>query len=263
MGSLNVHGTRPRSPIVLAHGLFGFERIGFGPLTLARYFRALPDELRAAGSRVLVTKVHPTAAVRRRGQILGARIEAAFGREPVHVVGHSMGGLDARSLLAEPGWGEGRVLSLTTVGTPHLGSFLADIAEVNMSGIYHILRHAGWDHGGFLDITTDRARRWHEETPAPSGVPCYSVAGDPASGEICGPMRRWHALLERVEGANDGVVSVASALAFGEPLPSWPVDHLRQLGWLCGPARGDRLRRIYGLWAGLVERLAEAERVMA
>lgn len=258
-----MQGPRPQAPIVLAHGLFGFERIGLGPLTFARYFRALPEDLRAAGHRVLVTKVHPTAAVRRRGQILGRRIEAAFGDEPVHVVGHSMGGLDARSLLTEPGWGDGRILSLTTVGTPHLGSFLADLAEVNMSGIYHVLKRAGWDHGGFLDITTDRARRWHEATPAPSGVPCYSVAGVPLADEVCCPMRRWHALLDRHEGANDGVVSVASALAFGDPLPTWPVDHLRQLGWLSGPAGGEPIRRVHALWAGLVARLAEHEHVMA
>ena len=38
-----------------------------------------------------------------------------------------------------------------------------------------------------------------------------------------------------LEGPNDGLVSVESALGFGTPLPNWPVDHLRQMNWLAPP----------------------------
>ena len=65
---------RLKSPIVLAHGLFGFSRIGLGPLTLTTYFRGIPDYLRAAGNRVLVTRVHPIAGVEFRAGRLGDRI---------------------------------------------------------------------------------------------------------------------------------------------------------------------------------------------
>ena len=65
---------RLNAPIVLAHGLFGFSRIGLGPLTLTTYFRGIPDHLRAAGNRVLVTRVHPIAGVEFRAQRLGDRI---------------------------------------------------------------------------------------------------------------------------------------------------------------------------------------------
>ena len=62
---------RLRSPIVLAHGLFGFSRIGLGPVTLTTYFRGIPEYLRAAGNRVLVTRVHPTAGVEFRARQAG------------------------------------------------------------------------------------------------------------------------------------------------------------------------------------------------
>ena len=54
---------RLQAPIVLAHGLFGFSRIGIGPLTLTSYFRGIPQALREAGNRVLVTRVHPIASI--------------------------------------------------------------------------------------------------------------------------------------------------------------------------------------------------------
>src|SRR4051812_40436946 len=95
-------GSRLQAPIVLAHGLFGFNHIGLGRLTVATYFRGIPQWLRASGNRVAVTRAPAIAGVAQRAQCLGDRIEAAFPGEPVHVIGHSMGGLDARLLLAEP-----------------------------------------------------------------------------------------------------------------------------------------------------------------
>ncbi|MBV8269797.1 MAG: hypothetical protein JO252_26030, partial [Planctomycetaceae bacterium] len=111
---------RLQAPIVLAHGLFGVGPVGVGRLRFASYFRGIPEFLRAGGNRVVVTRVPPIAGVKTRARRLGEQVEAAFPGEPVHIIGHSMGGLDARQLLADPAW-SGRILSLTTIGTPHLG----------------------------------------------------------------------------------------------------------------------------------------------
>ena len=73
-GSTPLSCTRLDAPIVLAHGLFGFDRIGVGRLTLAKYFRGLPDYLRAGGNRVLVTQVPPIAGIERRARALGDQI---------------------------------------------------------------------------------------------------------------------------------------------------------------------------------------------
>ncbi|WP_165073423.1 esterase/lipase family protein [Paludisphaera rhizosphaerae] len=222
---------RLKAPIVLAHGLFGFSRIGFGPVTLTSYFRGIPDVLRAAGNRVLTTRVHPIASIDFRGRRLGYRIDTYFPDEPVHIIGHSMGGLDARRLLAEPGWRD-RILSLTTVATPHMGSILADFAKLRAGRIYRLLNALGIDYRGFLDVTRLSMHRFARKYGAIDGVPCFCVAGEPEATDVSWPLRRLYEALGEMEGPNDGLVPAASALAFGEPLPAWPLDHLRQMNWL-------------------------------
>src|SRR5437899_511438 len=62
------------APIVLAHGLGGFLRIGVGRLTFTTYFRGIPEALEASGNRVLVTRVPPIAGVEKRARRLGEQI---------------------------------------------------------------------------------------------------------------------------------------------------------------------------------------------
>jgi triacylglycerol lipase len=250
---------RLNAPIVLAHGLFGFHKIGVGPLTLAKYFRGVPEFLEAAGNRVMVSQVPPIAGIERRSRVLGRRIRAAFGGEPVHLIAHSMGGLDARALLASEG-DSGLILSLTTIATPHLGSALADFAKIGFGRVYRLLAAFKVDHSGFLDLTRRSARAFHRRNPAPKGVPCFSVAGDPDAEEVCRPLRRLHAALSELEGPNDGLVSAESANAFGEPMPTWRADHLRQMGWFA-PRGGLSVLSLYiDLMANLAALGFEARR---
>jgi hypothetical protein len=59
------------------------------------------------------TIVHPTASVLFRASKLAHRINAVFPEEPFHLIGHSMGGLDARYMIAKLGMevGEQAVIS--------------------------------------------------------------------------------------------------------------------------------------------------------
>ena len=120
--------------VLLAHGLFGFSRIG----ALA-YFTGVRECWRKANPTGQITflapPVPPTGSLHDRALALKAAIEAAFTRDQlaagkvVHVVGHSMGGLDARYLMSRNGLGcASWIASLTTISTPHAGSMLADIA---------------------------------------------------------------------------------------------------------------------------------------
>src|SRR5687768_14069145 len=110
-------------PMVLAHGLSGFR-------TLAGidYFYHVPEHLRAHGHKVFVTHVPPWGTVEMRAAVLGQQVDAVLrrtGAPKVHVVAHSMGGLDSRYVISALGYGD-RVATLTTIGTPHRGSVLAD-----------------------------------------------------------------------------------------------------------------------------------------
>jgi triacylglycerol lipase len=219
------------APIVLAHGLFGFTRIGLGRVTLTPYFRSIPEILTRAGNRVLVTRVPSIAGVEQRAGRLGEQIKKAFPNEPVHVIGHSMGGLDARRLLASPAW-QRRIKSLSTIGTPHLGTALADFAKLRVGRIFRLLSSMGIDPQGCVDITRRAARHFNRKHAAPRDVACISVAGDPTPETVCWPLTRTFAALSELEGPNDGLVALDSALAFGTPLPPWPVDHLRMMNWM-------------------------------
>jgi triacylglycerol lipase len=245
---------RLHAPIVLAHGLFGFTKLGLGPITLTTYFRGIPEWLQARGNRVAVTRVPPIAGIAARARRLGEQIDAAFPDEPVHIIGHSSGGLDARCLLTDPAWRD-RVLSLTTIATPHLGSAIADFAKLRLGRLYEHMSRLGIDHRGFVDVTRRTARAFHRRAGAPAGIPCFSVAGAPPAEAVCWPLRRLHAGLLELEGPNDGLVSVESALAFGTPLPVWPLDHLRQMNWLV-PEAPSSAPTVLDLYAGVLDNLA-------
>jgi len=88
------------------------------------------------------------------------------------------------------------------------------------------------NHQGFLDLSPTAMAEFNRQVPVPTDVPVFSIAGDPDPLDVCWPLRRLHAALGELEGPNDGLVSVESATAIGQMLPSWPVDHLRQMNWL-------------------------------
>jgi triacylglycerol lipase len=245
---------RLQAPIVLAHGLFGFSRIGIGPLTLTSYFRGIPQVLREAGNRVLVTRVHPIASIDFRAHRLGYRILTHFPDEPVHVIGHSMGGLDARRLLAEPGWRD-RILSLTTIGSPHQGTIIADFGKLRAGRIFRLLSALGIDHRGCLDVTRRAARQFHRKYPQPKDLPCFSLAGEPLAEDVTWPLQRLYEALSEMEGANDGLVPAHSARAFGEVLPSWPLDHLRQMNWLTPPEDAASENSVPAMYGRVVDNL--------
>src|SRR5581483_2986710 len=116
---------RLSAPIVLVHGLLGYDRVVLGRWTLANYFTNLPDVLRAAGNRVLIPCLSPTRGVAERAAQLQEFLDREAPGQPVHLIGHSMGGLDCRYLTSRLDM-HGRVLTLTTVATPHRGSAFAD-----------------------------------------------------------------------------------------------------------------------------------------
>jgi hypothetical protein len=126
---------------LLHHIYFVPGMFGFGRLASYDYFahleRALRRELQARGqdATMWVVGVSPTASVARRAACLAELVAStSTGQEPVHLLGHSTGGIDVR-LLATPGvslpcddaalsWLP-RLASVTTMSTPHYGTPLA------------------------------------------------------------------------------------------------------------------------------------------
>lgn len=117
-----------RHPIVLAHG--------FDASTTNRWsFYRVEDALRADGHVVYAAHVSPYKSVPERAKQLAGEVDHAIDlcrqhagcdASKVHIIAHSMGGLDSRYLVSKLGYGD-RVASLTTISTPHRGSRIADV----------------------------------------------------------------------------------------------------------------------------------------
>ncbi|MCC6421546.1 MAG: hypothetical protein IT429_25285 [Gemmataceae bacterium] len=246
-----------RAPIVLIHGFFGFERIRLAGLTLASYFPGIPTLLCAAGNRVLVPRLSPTAGIAERAAQLKAFLDRECPAEPVHLLAHSMGGLDSRYLISRLGMAD-RVLTLTTLGTPHRGSAFADWGLTRFERLVKpLLNLLRIPTQGFYDLTTARCCRFNEEVLDAPNVRYFSVAGQLESTCLNPEWFLPSGIVEKCEGPNDGVVSVASA-THGESLDLWEGDHLSLVNWF------NPLGRHRGFWRDplprygpLIRRLAD------
>src|ERR1700722_4690811 len=95
------------TPIVLHHGFLAHGDWRIGPWRVS-YFRGIERAIADRGYPVIVTNVHPTAGVERRARELKESILARLSEmnrrgEPVVVIAHSMGGLDARHMITHLG----------------------------------------------------------------------------------------------------------------------------------------------------------------
>lgn len=111
-----------RYPIVLVHGLFGFDSL-FG----LDYFYGIPDNLRRSGATVFVAQVSAANSTEVRGEQLLLQVRnilAVTGAQKVNLIGHSQGGPTARYVA---GVAPQLVASVTSVGGINRGSKVADV----------------------------------------------------------------------------------------------------------------------------------------
>ncbi|MDH3729033.1 MAG: hypothetical protein OER77_15990 [Myxococcales bacterium] len=122
-----------RHHIVLVPGLFGFAKLG-GFDYFMHVEEALGNRFAEAGldcDFVLVSSP-PTGSIVRRAQVLVESVDEACGQDdgPIHLIGHSTGGLDIRLLASPtarpdpPQWFD-RVQAAITISAPHYGTPLA------------------------------------------------------------------------------------------------------------------------------------------
>ena len=113
--------TQTKYPVVLVHGLLGFDALG--PV---QYFYGVPADLRSGGATVYTASVSQSNSSEVRGEQLLKELQtlkARYGHTKFNLVGHSHGGNTIRYVAAVA---PGLVASVTTMGTPHQGSKVAD-----------------------------------------------------------------------------------------------------------------------------------------
>ena len=114
--------TKTRYPIVLVHGLFGFDSfLGID------YFYGIPSALSQEGARVFVAQISAANSTEVRGEQLLAQVKnimAITGASKVNLIGHSHGGPTIRYVA---GVAPQLVASVTSIGGVNKGSRVADI----------------------------------------------------------------------------------------------------------------------------------------
>ena len=275
-------------PIVLAHGLFGFDKLG--PLD---YFYGISDALAAQGRSVYAPRVDAVQSAEIRGAQLVTAIEAAradSGADKVIIFGHSQGGLDARWAAAHD---PDAVAAVVTVAAPHRGSPVADVAlglapgnstaALDVLGNFFGISTTGSSTsfaGALQSLSSAGAAQFDADTPDVPTIPYFSVAGRSAlaNSGACAPaaepfMATWDGDLDPLQAelvpiaaildaaalpatpTNDGLVTVDSA-RWGEFLGCIPADHLDQVCQIAGqsPGLGNNFSCLE-FWRGLEQML--------
>lgn len=250
--------------IVLAHGIARFDflvqrftkdlsrfGISFAPAANElNYFKGVARYLRDRGFNIYQSSVSFAAGVERRAADLKREVETALALRPdqakVHIIAHSMGGLDARRMIVEHGMAE-KVASLTTIGTPHLGTSFADWGMRHRG--HEVLNLLGGiiDLGGFADLTTDKCRAFNklaQAAEAANDVVYQTYASFERQNKIFAPLQLSWQIINDAEQDNDGLVPHSSQ-RWTETLTGvdgtrktvrqhdFPVsaDHLNEVGW--------------------------------
>jgi triacylglycerol lipase len=232
-------GLRPedRTIIVFCAGFLVPQRI----LGLD-YFRAVGE----AFPHALFPPVPPLADIASRASALADAIRDRLPPGPLHLVAHSMGGLDARFMLGHNLGGlaqPGRVVSLSTISTPHRGSPIADLLVGGAPGLLDSRRMAyealqavaaeiGLNVGAFGNLTTGFAEQFNQDYPDLGHVRYLSYAGMAVESL---PLQPFHDYIQdrappKQRGANDGLVTVNSAMWDEFPEPPWATDHFGEIG---------------------------------
>jgi triacylglycerol lipase len=219
-------------------------------LGVTEYFRGLKEHIQAAGRHMAVfPPVPPVGTSAIRAEVLAAKIQDQFPVGEVHIIAHSMGGLDSRGLIAKNLHGlsdPGRIKSLTTISTPHRGSPVADLLagprpNDQRRALYDLLSHAvaqaGIDTGALGNLTTQEASATPDvaQTHPHIRYRSYFASGRPHDRPLelptCVAFVPTHKYIQLVTGQeNDGMVPLDSA-KYGEFQQTfWQCDHADAIG---------------------------------
>ena len=212
------------------------------------------------GYDLKVARMPRTAPIEEGSKALLEAIKHHFPDENIkfHIVAKSMGGLSARKALhTEKDSIVNRVMSLSTISTPHHGTEIADfyldrnnrerclIPRELTDPFFEIIGKLGFGNDELTEAGMNLTKKYMEETFNKSvfdvaGIEYFSFQYKIDCGNsLCNldeiswinpypinPLSAcWHNIIYRTEGDNDGIVSVKSA-TWGTPIGIYEGEHI-------------------------------------
>ncbi len=205
-------------PLLMVHGL------GFRDWRYFNYWGRIPKELIKNGAKVYYGNQEACAAVVTNAEEIRRKIleiTEETGCEKVNIIAHSKGGLDSRYAITKLGMAD-YVASLTTVGTPHRGSQITDLANKLPDSFYRKVavfmdkrvRGFGDKNPDFYtachQFNSDYAEKFNEEVPDSEKVYYQSYASVMKNALSFGLLSATYLMLKKF-GRNDGLVTEESA----------------------------------------------------
>src|SRR5262249_47005044 len=160
------------------------------------------------------------------------------------------GGLDTRRMLTkgvtiDGGGKTSPIKTLVTIGTPHLGSPIADLIALKFAdripffapltaatdaALGGLLKQFGISLNGLHDLASEASDHFNQANPDQKGVKYLSVAGGgrttpPPTSQFFKPFHDFMQLHSRGREPDDGVVAVSSAKWGDFDSNLWPADH--------------------------------------
>ena len=208
-----------RYPVLMIHGA------GFRDLRWPVYWGRIPRVLEEHGARLYYGQQDCWASTAVNAAALKKRAEEILretGSEKLNLLAHSKGGLEARMLASSLGFGE-RIASITTIATPHRGSKTVDRLFGIPKGLFNLaafavdnwIRLVGDRKPDFLEVcrgfTTAHMAEFNRQNPDVPGVFYQSFACVMSHPLSDINLSTANFVVGRIEGENDGLVSVDSA----------------------------------------------------
>ncbi|OAK97679.1 alpha/beta-hydrolase [Phaeosphaeriaceae sp. SRC1lsM3a] len=224
----------PKHTIILAHGLLGFDELRLAGHSLPglKYWRGITEALSHNGIEVIVAAVPPSGSIEARAAKLAESIAQKAKGKQVNIIA----GLDSRYMISRLRPTDFKILSLTTIASPHRGSAFADymfetIGPRRVKRIYTVMEYFGFETGAFSQLTQEYMKNsFNPRTPDIDDVKYYSYGAslEPSSWSVFAPS---HAIVKRIEGLNDGLVSIHSSQWGDYKGTLIGVSHLDLINW--------------------------------
>ncbi len=207
------------SPILFVHGLTGSASTWFEPNDM---YKKAQD----AGHPTAFINLYPDQSYWDNGEMLANKLKEMYDHfgEKIVIVGHSKGGVDTQTALLHYD-AEQYVEEVFTLGTPHHGSQLANLAYSNWAG--WLAGIIGMRSPGTDSLRTGTMAHFRNQTDqlvSANSVPFQTLSG--RSWGSFGTSLYFGGLYLSGYGKNDGAVTVdSSRLSYANEFASLSLDH--------------------------------------